>query len=94
MVTHLLKVALGKKRKSIARKRSNLAGEFSEVVTEEVTLAFAGEHPRGFGELWELSDSFLLTGSKKPGVTPAHMAHPSKLQSHRDRTPPHCKSAS
>lgn len=67
MMAHMFKVALGKKRKSIVRKKSNLAGEFSEMVTE-VTSAFSGEHPQSFGELWELSDSFLSSGSKKPSA--------------------------
>lgn len=57
-VVHLLKVALGKKKKSIARKRSNLAGEFPERVTGEVISAFSGVLMSS-GELWELNNSLL-----------------------------------
>lgn len=64
-VVHLLKVAFGEK-KSIARKRSNPAGEFPERVMEEVISAFSGTCLLSPGKLWELNGSFLLTGSKRP----------------------------
>lgn len=65
-MVHLLKVALGEKKKSIARKRSNLAGEFPGQVTEEVISAFSGKCPLSSGELWGLNGSFLLKGNKRP----------------------------
>lgn len=62
-VAHLLKVALGEKKKSIARKRSNLAGEFPERLTGEVISAFSGV-PMSSRELWELNDSLLSAAGR------------------------------
>lgn len=69
-MAHLLKVALGEKKKSIAGKRSDLSGELPVRVTEVVIAAFSGKCPLSPGEPWESSGSFLLTGSR---ATAAHL---------------------
>lgn len=94
-VAHLLKVALGEKKKSIARKRSNLAGEFPERVTGEVISAFSGV-PLSSGELWELNNS--LCWRQEESLLSARgmdaQRSPREPRKHGDGTLPHYKSAS
>lgn len=54
----MLKVVLDEKKKSIARKRSNLAGPFPARATEVVS-AFSGKCPLPSGELWEPRGAFV-----------------------------------
>lgn len=75
-MAHLLKVALDEKKKSIAKRRSNLAGPFPARVTEAIISAFSGKCPLSSAEPWELRGSFVLTGSKGHC---RHTARPSKL---------------
>lgn len=92
-VAQLLKVALGEKEKSFARKRSNLTGEFWERVTE-VPAALARQCLCS-GQLWAWKAPSRPEGSKAPcraQLVPT-LHTPRKPESQNGRTPPLYKSA-
>lgn len=89
-----LKVALGEKEKSFAQKRSNLAAEFPERVTE-VPTALAGQCLCS-GQLWALKPPSHPWAPGPPAEhhLPPTLHTPRKLESQNGRTPPLYKSAS
>lgn len=83
-----LKVALGEKEKSFAQKRSDLAGEFPERVTE-VPTALAGQCLCS-GQLWALKPPSHpgAPGPPADNHLPPTLHTPRKLESQNGRTPP------